>query len=250
MKAPAYNIREIESMTEELAFAYAEDVQEIKEHKVYFVDFDGYFGFSALVFKDGGHIYHANDYQLHHAGKTVDELKQWYIDTLNNKLFTDAELVTPCKDYEERKRKEHYIHSYYGLRRPYISAFYISKSPAEDAEREQSLQGKVYDPVSFAYYDDAAFVANHINIYKQFLHAEKNAERGFDYWRLAFKSEMWNHEYCYNWEGDYSVISCFAKVKYSENRAELFKDAGFTDVQISAYKSALREYSNEIDGVC
>ena len=57
-----YTIKEIEALTQEQAAAMAEETAEIKEHTVYFVDFGGYFGYSALVYVDGMHIYHANEY--------------------------------------------------------------------------------------------------------------------------------------------------------------------------------------------
>ena len=53
-----WNIRTIEAITDAEAFMMQEDYAEINGHDVYFVDFGGYFGFSALVFKDGAHIYY------------------------------------------------------------------------------------------------------------------------------------------------------------------------------------------------
>ena len=47
------NIDEIENMSEELAFALADEKLTIKEHTVYLVDLGGGFGYSALVFKNG-----------------------------------------------------------------------------------------------------------------------------------------------------------------------------------------------------
>ena len=48
-----WSITDIESLNEHDAFAICEDCEIIKEHSVYFVDFGGYFGFSALVFMNG-----------------------------------------------------------------------------------------------------------------------------------------------------------------------------------------------------
>lgn len=56
----------------------AEEVETIKDHTVYFVDFGGYFGFSACVCAEGQHIRYANDYELHHKGKSRDELREIY----------------------------------------------------------------------------------------------------------------------------------------------------------------------------
>lgn len=83
-----YTIRDIESLTEAQAAGIAIEATAIKGHQVYFVDFGGYFGYSALVFADGHHIKYANDYELHHKDKSRDELREFYFDSLNKKLFT------------------------------------------------------------------------------------------------------------------------------------------------------------------
>ena len=69
IKTGINTIREIESIDQATASAMAQGHEIIKDHDVYFVDFGGYFGYSALVFAEGRHIYHANDYALHHRGK-------------------------------------------------------------------------------------------------------------------------------------------------------------------------------------
>lgn len=57
-----YTIRDIQAMTEADAATIALEKLDIKGHTVYLVDFGGYFGYSCLVFKNGHHIYYANDY--------------------------------------------------------------------------------------------------------------------------------------------------------------------------------------------
>ena len=100
-----YTIRDIESLAEQQAAEMAEEAQIIKEHQVYFVDFGGYFGYSALVFAEGHHIKYANDYALHHADMTRSELRAFYLNSLNNKLFTVDELKT-VRDYNDKTKKE------------------------------------------------------------------------------------------------------------------------------------------------
>lgn len=39
----------------------------IKDHDCIFLEFDNVFGYSVLVFKNGKHVYYANDYELHHS---------------------------------------------------------------------------------------------------------------------------------------------------------------------------------------
>ena len=120
-----YTIRDIEALTEEQAAAMAIEAAEIKEHRVYFVDFGGYFGYSALVFADGHHIKHADDYELHHAGKSRDELREFYINSLNKKLFTAGEMET-VTDYQDKQAKEYYIRNYYRMRRDHILCFSVA----------------------------------------------------------------------------------------------------------------------------
>lgn len=90
------NIKEIESLTLEEVKNNALEYMEIKEHDCFLIDFGGYFGYSILVFKDGKHIYHVNDYELHHhwivKEKGRDALREYYIREMNEKLYTDAEI--------------------------------------------------------------------------------------------------------------------------------------------------------------
>ena len=50
-----WTISEIEALTLAEVIIMKEDYVEINGHDIYFVDFGGYFGYSALVFKDGAH---------------------------------------------------------------------------------------------------------------------------------------------------------------------------------------------------
>ena len=61
------NIREIEAMTrEDIEREKLEGPISIKEHDIYFVDIQPYFGYSAIVFFKDRQIHYANDYELHH----------------------------------------------------------------------------------------------------------------------------------------------------------------------------------------
>lgn len=239
------NIRDIEALTQEQAAAMAEETVEIKGHTVYLVDLCGYFGYSALVYADGMHIYHANDYALHHQGKSRDDLRAWYISSLTSKLFTDAELSAPTVSAEEIKRRRYYLRNYYGMRRPYISCFQIFHNDAEEEAFEKKVSGFTLNPICYGYYSDAEFVKKCISLYKVIEAAAKENADNFDYWKEAFLSEMINHEYAINWQADYDVISCFAdvdSVKDYENREKLFDAARFSAAQRLAYAAAKAEY--------
>ena len=49
MKTRNYTIKDIESMSAADLASFAEDVETIKGHTVYYIDFGGAFGFSACV---------------------------------------------------------------------------------------------------------------------------------------------------------------------------------------------------------
>jgi hypothetical protein len=240
-----YDIRDIEALTESGAAAFAEEMEEIKGHQVYFIDFGGYFGFSALVFADGQHIYYANDYELHHKGKGREELRALYVAKLNRILFTEAELVAPTSDPDEIDRRRYYLQNYYGMRRKRVSCFQIFHNDAEEAAYTQKIKTMVLSPVCFAYYTDRDFVKKCAQL-RQGIEAAANANAdNFDYWKSAFLYEMDNHEYGINWQADYDVISCFANVdsvKDYENREKLFAAAHFSELQRSAYTAACAEY--------
>ena len=122
-----WNISDIEALTEEEAQMLATESMTVKEHNIYFIAFSGAFGYSVCVFKNNHHIYHANDYELHHryGSKTHEELRAMYIQALNNKLFTDTELKAPIKDYEEYHAKCHYLFNYHSMQADRVSAFQI-----------------------------------------------------------------------------------------------------------------------------
>ena len=246
--AKNWTIHDIEALTEQQAAEMAEISQDIKGHNVYFVDFGGYFKFSALVFADGQHIKYANDYELHHPDTARAALRKIYIDNLNNKLFTLDELRGQVSTYDELRAKEYYIRNYYGMRRPYVSMWFAGS----DAEREtlrQRIKSMVFSPVFCAYYDqqDAEFVRQGAELLDGLTHANEANSENADFWKSAFLSEMYNHEYGINWQADYDVISCFGNCDGVEDYTDaekLFSAVGFNEVQKAAYLAARREYYN------
>lgn len=225
--------------------AMAKEAVEIKGHMVYLVDLGEYFGYSALVFADGRHIYHANDYALHNKGMDEKELRDWYVKTMNCKLFTEDELRTPSDDYGERQAKRDYLHNYYPMRREYQSIFGSADNVAEWYKSDK--ESAVYSAVAFAYFKpcDAMFVAHLNGLYEAFM-ACTNPLRDYEHAKDAFKFEMFNHEYPINWQGDYDVISCFARVKYKGDGTEI-DQTGWSDEIKRAYCDAAREVSKEFN---
>ena len=248
-----WNIRDIESITEEQAREMAIETMEIKEHNIYIVDFGGYFGYSRLVFKDGHHIYHANDYELHHRGDqwhkgmTKDELREWYISGANTKLFTEEEIADPLTDYDEYSRKSHFLHNYYGMRTDYVSIF-GKVTDETQAEFDRKTKTMTYNPVAFAYMPDAEFVKHHIELRKTLEKAKENMSNNYDYLKSAYLYEMHNHEYGINWQADYDTLSCFGNIEYhGTDLYAYFEELKFTDVQKRAYLDARRQYFKETE---
>lgn len=242
-----YTIRDIEALTEEQAAAMATEVTTIKGHQVYFVDFGGYFGYSALVFADGHHIKYANDYELHHKDKSRDELQEFYLSSLSRKLFTADEMET-VSDYQDKQAKEYYIRNYYGMRRDHISMFFCGPD-SERKKLRKKTENMIFSPVFFAYYDkkDADFVKRGEELLAALEKAEPQKDNA-KYWKSAFLYEMFNHEYGINWQADFDVCSCFgncSSVSDIDDIDALFSACNFSDVQRAAYMDARREYSKQ-----
>lgn len=241
-----WEIKDIEAITEEQAREMAVNVKEVKGHTLYFVVFeDSAFGFSMLVFRNGHHIYFANDYALHHHGESEAELYAIYLAKAVTVLFTDSEFGEPLSYYDDYKKKEYYLRNYYGMQEDHISTFCIN--PSEEYERwfKERTKSMVYDPICFSYYDNKEFVNRHIALYKSLVDARKNTVDNYAYQKAAFLHEMFNHEYGINWEADYSVLSVFGRIEYTEADDELeiyFNQLGFSDLQRKAYKDARKEY--------
>ena len=120
-----WTIKDIENITEEQAKEMANDTREIKGHNIYFIDFEGHFGFSYVVFKNGHHIHYANDYELHHRSETRMGLNMLYINKINDILYTDEEITEPIKDYNDYNKKKRFLHNYYGMQVDSVSIFCI-----------------------------------------------------------------------------------------------------------------------------
>lgn len=240
-----WTIKEIESLNENDALAICESRETIKGHEVYFVDFGGYFGFSALVFRNGGYLYYCNDYELHHKGHSHEWLATWYRDTLNNKLFTDSEFGKPSADYQEEQNKEYYIRNYYIMQVPYISAFRICTTEKDEKQFKKETAGMIYNPLSFCYvrpeYKD--FIQKQAALYKAMQDAKKNNVNDFEFQKNAFLREMFNHEYGINWQADHDTLSAFGSVSWhGDDLGAYFKELGFNDIQKKAYITARAEY--------
>ena len=258
-----WNSSMIENLTERDAKNMALETLVIKDHNVYFVDFGGYFGYSALVFAEGRHIYYANDYELHHKYKgltddgkgipyTRSELRDLYIRAMNSKLFTEEEILGPVKDYSEYDRKGHYLRNYYAMRREHVSIFCINPTKEQEEAFREKTSTMVYDPYSLAFYDanDRNFVEHHKFLYETLEEQQDKLSDNFDYWKGAFLHEMFNHEYGINWQADFDTLSAFGNLHWEgddSGAAGYLKQLDFNDTQKRAYYAARSEYFRTSD---
>lgn len=246
IKMKEWTINKIENITENAAQTLAIETLNIKGHNIYFVNFEGYFGYSCLVFKNNHHIYHANDYELHHNGKSSSELRELYIREMNSKLFTEEEIAEPLKSYDEYRRKADYLHNYYGMQVDYISIFHIVTTKKEEEERKAKVKNMVYNSIAFAYMDDRNFVEHHIELWDELEKARMNCINDYEYQKAAFLYEMYNHEYGINWQADYDTLSAFGNIKWHEDDLNAyFEELQFTELQKKAYLDARNQYFKE-----
>ena len=171
----------------------------IKEHDCFFVDFGGNFGYSVLVFKNAMHIHYANDYELHHGLKVEEEgregLRKYYIESLNNKLFTDVELMGSVLSYDEYKRKDHFLRNYWIMRHESLSIFGIGKVWEQEFDELKPLF-PYYNDICFCYVQNESIV-NQCHKYSYNLKSEyKKLSENETEFRRMISYELANHEAC------------------------------------------------------
>lgn len=221
-------IKDVEAMKKEGKAEYLT----IKDHDCYLVDLGDDFGYSVLVFKNNHHIHYANDYQLHHNGKTVEELKQWYIETLNNKLFTESELMEEVHTYDEYTRKSHYVRNYWIMQFDRVSAFHIGKP---DKELEEAKQKMFYCHTCFCYVKDKNIIEKAHGFIEHIEESFSNARNNTEVFRKMISYELANHEAC---------ITC----DYRDALASLgMKFENLTEEQRRIVKEELKK---QIDSYC
>ncbi len=245
------NITNIEAITEENAAELCTEKMVIKGFNVYFVNLGESFGHSYLVFKNGHHINYANDYELHHSymveREGLDALKNYYVEQLNNKLFTEEEIGQPLKSYDEYEMKSRFLHSYYAMQEDYVSMFRIFRNEEDEKAFDKEVEGMLFNPVGFCYMDKSKtdFIKHHKELLDKLNAAKADVVNNYDYQKSAFLYEMYNHEYGINLQADWDVLSVFGKVTYRGDWDVLddyFKELKFTETQKKAYRDARAEY--------
>lgn len=192
-------IREIEKLTFAQAKSIAIETVKIKEHDCFFVELGEHFGYSVLVFKNGRHIYHANDYELLHSF-TVEKngkegIWQYYIKSLNKKLFTDSELLEPIDSYEEYNRKDYFLRNLWIMRYDYISAFAITEED-QNAIEEGKKSHPFFNSMSFCYVGDEKIIHEEAKYFEHLHNEFEKLYDDLDTFRKMVSTELANHEAC------------------------------------------------------
>ena len=239
---------EISALSQEDAAGIAIETMEVKGYDVYFIDFGSLRGYSYLVYKNGHQITddfgHLHTYIL--KGKGLAGLRQWYIDTLNTKLFTEEEIAEPLKSYDDYQQKSYFLHNYYAEQEDYISMFFIG-SDKEREERRKKTENMIFNRVGFCYMDKSlkSFVDKHVELMDKLNAQKDNVADNYEYQKSAFLYEMYNHEYAINHQADWDVLSVFGTVSYEDTMSDInkcFDALKFTDTQRRAYMDARAEY--------
>lgn len=191
------------------------ELMQIKGHDCYFYDFEDAFGYSVLVFKNGKQIHYANDYQLHHRGKQKDELKPLYIEYMNNKLFTEKELMEDVKDYHDYNHKCYYLRNYWIMQFDYISIFCAGNLSEEEREKIREQFKTMYScPNSCCYVYDKKIVDRSNELMEHLQTSLAKLKENEETFRQMISYELANHEACITC--DYRDALCTLGLSFNE----------------------------------
>lgn len=193
------NITNIEKLTYEEVQKLAVETMRIKDHTCIFTELGESFGYSILVFKNEKQIYYANDYELHHAWLVREQgkeaLRDFYIKEMQNKLYTDDELLQDIKSYDEYNKKSYFLRNYWIMRYDYVTAFAIGKKNQEKLE-EDKKEYPFFNTISFCYVKDKNILKIQGEYFKHIEKEFKKLKLNNDTFRAMIKYELANHEAC------------------------------------------------------
>lgn len=193
------NITNIEKLTYEEAQKLAVETMRIKDHTCIFAELGESFGYSILVFKDGMHIYYANDYELHHRWLLKEQgkeaLRNYYIKEMQNKLYTNDELLQDIKSYDEYDKKQYFLRNYWIMRYDYLSAFAIGEKNQKKLE-EDKIKYPFFNLISFCYVKNENIIYAQMKLRDHIEKEFKKLKSNNDTFREMIRSELANHEAC------------------------------------------------------
>lgn len=224
-----WNISEIEAIPEYQAAEMAEETAEIKGHNVYFVQLGKYFGYSALVYYNGHDIHYVNDYELHHKTMEKSELHDWYVKSLNSKLYTEEELAAPLESYGDYERRKYFLRNYYPMRYNYVSHFGNFNSE-QYTELYKAVTADMYDSrIAFCWFESPEIPERIAELDAAIEAARAGVAENFDYWYKGFYHEFFNYE-------------CMIGGRYDEAAAAVLNGAKPNETIQAAYKKAKKDF--------
>lgn len=221
-------INKIQELTIEDARNLAIETMVVKDHECFFVDFKDRFGYSVLVFKNDKHIYYANDYELHHGHlvreKGIDALKEFYINSLNGKLYTDEEMLKEATSFDEYTKKSYFLRNYYIMRYEHCSIFGIGE---EEQARIKKAMRKLpfYNPISFCYVKDEEIIRTQMTYLAVLEKGYENLKNNQTAFREMVSYELANHEACITCRYQEALDALGMKfVELTEDQQRIVKD--------------------------
>lgn len=221
-------INDIESLTFDEAAEIALDYINIKDHDVLLVDFGGYFGYSALVFKNEKHIYYANEYELHYKylvekqGKPA--LKDCYYNKLNKKLFTEAELMGVVKSYDDYTAKSYYLQNYWIMQFDRLSCFGIGAQWKKEFEEKNKIY-KYFCPACFCYVKDNEIVKRANKLFEHLQVEFNKIKLSDEVFREMISTELANHEACITCDYESALAALNMSIKdLTENQIKIMQE--------------------------
>ena len=224
-----WDIEKIENLPEQVAKLKAERHEIIKGHDVYFIDFEGYFGYSYVVYLRGHQLRYAGDYELHHSDKSREQLNKLYKRNLNAKLYTERGLGNKLKSYNDYRARNYYLHNYYCDLENHVSIYGNFNDSEVVAAYKDLTKGLTYNPVAFAYYSNEAFVGKCQELELAIESAKNALNEDCEYWKKAFRYEFANYE-------------CIYGGRYAEAAYAATNGKSLNDIQKRAFKEAKSEY--------
>ena len=140
-----------------------------------------------------------DDFELHHGYLVKEQgkgaLRDYYIQEMNNRLFTDEELIESVRTYDEYKRKDYFLRNYRIMRYDRLSIFSIGEEARRKFEEAKPDFPYCCD-ISFCYVADRK-IAETQKKYSEHLEAGLAAlKKSDDTFREMIGYELANHEAC------------------------------------------------------
>lgn len=224
-----FTIDTIENLSQSEASALASESFDCKGHDCYIVDFEDRFGLSVLVFKNGRHLYHASDYQLHHSSiSDREQLISYYKNKCNKTLFSNEELKSDVVDYDDYNAKSDYLRNTLSQAYDYMTVFVMNPSYEELAEIQRLIDTKYkyYSDVAFGrfsspeYVDYAREVMAHLD--DSYNTLKNNND---DVFRKMIRRELYNHECGYTNDYSEALDACgLEEDKLSATQAKILQE--------------------------